>query len=130
MTSISSRACPSPPNPSLRACRLKALDEVVAVTGDGTNDAAALKEADVGLAMGLSGTEVAKEASGQHVMPRRGGGAEDSIRSPISASPIWSLDIVILDDNFASVVRAVLWGRSVYDNIRKFLQFQLNINLV
>jgi calcium-translocating P-type ATPase len=76
--------------------------EVVGVTGDGTNDAPALKAGDVGLSMGLSGTEVAKEAS----------------------------DIVILDDKFSSIVKAALWGRSVYDNIRKFLQFQLTVNVV
>jgi len=84
------------------AGRSGGVGEVVGVTGDGTNDGPALKAADVGLSMGLSGTEVAKEAS----------------------------DIVILDDNFSSIVKAVMWGRSVFDNIRKFLQFQLTVNLV
>lgn len=81
---------------------LQSKGEVVAVTGDGTNDAPALKVADVGFSMGLSGTEVAKEAS----------------------------DIVILDDNFASIARAILWGRSIFENIRKFIQFQLTVNVV
>eukprot|EP01013_Petalomonas_cantuscygni_P000134 TRINITY_DN100_c0_g1_i1.p1 TRINITY_DN100_c0_g1~~TRINITY_DN100_c0_g1_i1.p1 ORF type:complete len:1112 (-),score=374.21 TRINITY_DN100_c0_g1_i1:375-3710(-) len=91
----------SPTDKSLLVNSLKELcGEVVSVTGDGTNDSPALKDADVGLAMG-SGTEVAKEAS----------------------------DIVILDDNFESIVQAVVWGRSVYTNIRRFLQFQMTVNV-
>jgi Ca2+-transporting ATPase len=92
----------SPTDKHLLVNTLKEMGQIVAVTGDGTNDAAALKAAHVGLSMGVSGTEVAKEAS----------------------------DIVIMDDNFASIVKSVLWGRSVYENVRKFLQFQVTINFV
>ena len=74
--------------------RLKELGETVAVTGDGTNDAPALRTADVGFSMGIAGTEVAKEASA----------------------------IILMDDNFASIVKAIMWGRAVNDSVKKFLQ--------
>lgn len=96
---VMSRARPAD---KMRLVRLlQQCGQVVAVTGDGTNDAPALNYADVGLAMG-TGTAVAKEAS----------------------------DIILLDDSFASVTTAVRWGRSIYLNIQKFIQFQLTINVV
>lgn len=91
----------SPNDKLLLVQALRKGGDVVAVTGDGTNDAPALHEADIGLSMGISGTEVAKESS----------------------------DIIILDDDFASVVKVVRWGRSVYANIQKFIQFQLTVNV-
>jgi Ca2+ transporting ATPase len=92
----------SPDDKYLITTGLKKLDHVVAMTGDGTNDAPALKKADIGFAMGIAGTEVAKEASG----------------------------IILLDDNFCSIVTAMKWGRNIFDSIRKFLQFQLTVNFV
>ncbi len=80
---------------------LKATGNVVAVTGDGINDAPAIKNADVGIAMGISGTEVSKEAS----------------------------DIVLLDDSFTTIEKAVKWGRGIYQNFQRFIQFQLTVNL-
>ncbi len=80
---------------------LQKAGHVVAMTGDGTNDAPSLRRADVGLAMGITGTEVAKEAS----------------------------KIVLLDDSFTTIARAVRWGRALYENIQKFVQFQLTINV-
>ncbi|KAI8850497.1 hypothetical protein BC829DRAFT_388842 [Chytridium lagenaria] len=92
----------SPLDKQILVKHLKKLGETVAVTGDGTNDAPALRSADVGFSMGIAGTEVAKEAS----------------------------DIVLLDDNFVSLCKAIMWGRSVfYDSVRKFLQFQLTVNV-
>jgi Ca2+-transporting ATPase len=91
----------TPADKHLLVTALKDAGEIVAVTGDGTNDVAALVAADVGLSMGKCGTELAKEAS----------------------------DIVVLDDDFRSIVRAVVWGRCVFNNIQRFLQFQLTANV-
>lgn len=91
----------SPEDKRILVKRLKELGETVAVTGDGTNDAPALKTADVGFSMGIAGTEVAKEASA----------------------------IILMDDNFASIVKAMMWGRAVNDAVKKFLQFQVTVNI-
>lgn len=91
----------SPEDKRILVKRLKELGETVAVTGDGTNDAPALKTADVGFSMGISGTEVAKEASA----------------------------IILMDDNFNSIVKAMMWGRAVNDAVKKFLQFQVTVNI-
>lgn len=91
----------SPLDKQILVRKLKGMGEIVAVTGDGSNDGPALKAANVGFAMGIAGTEVAKEAS----------------------------SIVLLDDNFTSIVKAVSWGRCVNDSVRKFLQFQLTVNV-
>ncbi|KAL8703467.1 MAG: hypothetical protein Q9201_003341 [Fulgogasparrea decipioides] len=91
----------SPDDKRILVSRLKHLGETVAVTGDGTNDGPALKMADVGFSMGIAGTEVAKEASA----------------------------IILMDDNFSSIVKAVMWGRSVNDAVSKFLQFQITVNI-
>lgn len=92
----------SPQDKYLLVTGLRNQGAVVAVTGDGTNDAPALKKADVGFAMGIAGTEVAKEAA----------------------------DIILLDDNFKTIVTAIMWGRNIYCSVRKFLQFQLTVNVV
>ncbi|EEB06354.2 vacuolar calcium transporting P-type ATPase P2 type [Schizosaccharomyces japonicus yFS275] len=91
----------SPLDKQLLIESLQRLNNVVAVTGDGTNDAPALKKADVGFSMGQSGTEIAKEAS----------------------------DIILMDDNFSSIVKAIAWGRAVNDAVKKFLQFQITVNI-
>ncbi|KAL2161063.1 hypothetical protein VTH06DRAFT_8776 [Thermothelomyces fergusii] len=91
----------SPEDKRILVRTLKELGETVAVTGDGTNDAPALKMADIGFAMGIAGTEVAKEAA----------------------------SIILMDDNFASIVKGISWGRAVNDAVKKFLQFQLTVNV-
>ena len=91
----------SPEDKRILVERLKSLGEIVAVTGDGTNDAPAMKAANIGFSMGIAGTEVAKEAS----------------------------SIILMDDNFASIITALMWGRAVNDAVQKFLQFQITVNI-
>ncbi|KAI7903186.1 PMCA-type calcium-translocating P-type ATPase [Cokeromyces recurvatus] len=92
----------SPEDKRILVSRLRELGDIVAVTGDGTNDGPALKMADVGFSMGIAGTEVAKEAS----------------------------SIILMDDNFSSIVKAIMWGRCVNDSVKKFLEFQITVNIV
>jgi Ca2+-transporting ATPase len=91
----------SPEDKRVLVTRLRALGGIVAVTGDGTNDGPALKAADIGFSMGIAGTEVAKEASA----------------------------IILMDDNFSSILTALMWGRAVNDAVQKFLQFQITVNI-
>ncbi|EPS42898.1 hypothetical protein H072_3178 [Dactylellina haptotyla CBS 200.50] len=91
----------SPEDKQILVRNLKEMGETVAVTGDGTNDGPALKMADIGFSMGIAGTEVAKEASA----------------------------IILMDDNFSSIVKALMWGRAVNDAVKKFLQFQITVNI-
>jgi Ca2+-transporting ATPase len=91
----------SPEDKRILVETLKERGDIVGVTGDGTNDGPALKTAHVGFSMGITGTEVAKEAS----------------------------DIILMDDNFSSIVQAIMWGRCVNDAVRKFLQFQISTNV-
>ena len=92
----------SPEDKFILVFGLKELGKIVAVTGDGTNDAPALRQAHVGFAMGIRGTDIAKDAA----------------------------DVVLLDDSFSSIVTACKYGRNIYDCIRKFVQFQLTTNVV
>lgn len=92
----------STPSIKLRIVKaLQSMGEIVAVTGDGINDAPAIKNADVGIVMGISGSEITKETA----------------------------DVVLLDDSFATVVKAVAFGRNVYKNLQRFIAFQLSVNL-
>ena len=93
----------SKPDTKMRIVQaLQANSEVVAVTGDGINDAPALSKADVGISMGISGTEVSKNAS----------------------------DIILTDDSFSTIVDGIKWGRGIYENFQRFIQFQLTVNIV
>lgn len=93
----------SKPDSKMRIVQaLQADGEVVAVTGDGINDAPALSKADVGIAMGISGTEVSKNAA----------------------------DIILTDDSFSTILKGIQWGRGIYDNFQRFVQFQLTVNVI
>lgn len=93
----------SKPDTKMRIVQaLQANEEVVAVTGDGINDAPALTKADVGIAMGIAGTEVSKNAA----------------------------DIILTDDSFGTIVKGIKWGRGIYENFQRFIQFQITVNII
>lgn len=93
----------SKPDTKMRIVQaLQANNEVIAVTGDGINDAPALTKADVGIAMGIAGTEVSKSAA----------------------------DIILTDDSFSTIVQGIKWGRGIYENFQRFIQFQITVNIV
>ena len=102
ITTISIVARSKPDTKMRIVIALQSIGEVVAVTGDGINDAPALTKADVGIAMGIAGTEVSKNAS----------------------------DIILTDDSFGTIVKGIKWGRGIYENFQRFIQFQITVNII
>ena len=102
ITTISIVARSKPDTKMRIVIALQSIGEVVAVTGDGINDAPALTKADVGIAMGIAGTEVSKNAA----------------------------DIILTDDSFGTIVKGIKWGRGIYENFQRFIQFQITVNII